>query len=132
MKLDFNQLKRLKDSFHQQFVEGGNLSKQLDDGTMVFSIKFDPHEGSCDVHVKWPYFRNLVANEADCAASFKEISTSPSWIYWTCKVQGITITACMSREDLLHELRTIDAEFSDDDETLVLLALWQELSGWNL
>ena len=132
MKLDFNQLRRLKDSFHQQFAEGGDLSSQLDDGSMVYSIHFDPHESSCKVHVQWPYFRNLVANEADCAASFEECGSDGAvWLYWTCKVQGIVITACMFREDLFQELRAINAEFSETEELPVLLAMWQDLSGWN-
>lgn len=137
MKLDFNQLERLKDSFHQQFAEGGDFSSQMDDGSMVYSIHFDPHEGSCKVHVQWPYFRNLVANASDLLATYTRVQQTDAdkpWLHWTCDVLGVEISTCMDNSIIVKELEALElpyeVDFSDDIENL--FAMWQNHTGWNM
>lgn len=134
MKLDFEQLRRLKESFHEQFQQDGEVSEQLNKGSMVYSLLLDPQDNSCSVHVQWPYFRNLVANEADCPATYsvnRSVVDGESWVHWTCKVLGITINACMYKSDVLYELKQLKmpAEESDIES---LLVMWQNASGWNM
>ena len=134
MKLDFEQLGRLKESFHELYCQDGDICEQLDKGSMVFSIDFDPQCGACRVHMQWPYFRNLVANEADCPATYRVCTTvvdDASWIHWTCRVLGVEITACMSKQDVLRELEMLGVAEAEDSSADIesLLALWQATSG---
>lgn len=139
MKLDFEQLKSMSDSFHKQYIADGDTSEQLDKGSMVYSINFDPVVGACSVHVQWPYFRNLVANESDHLATYSVVqqnSREEPWIHWTCSVLGVKITACMDKNMVLDELKTLEfpagCVICEEDDIESLLTIWQNMTGWNL
>lgn len=139
MKLDFEQLKHLSDAFHAQFTADGDTSQQLGKGSMVYSIDFDPGVGRASAHVQWPYFRNLVANEADHPATYsvvRQTSKTKPWIHWSCTVQGIEIRACMCRDDILKELKSLELpaeyEICKDYDIEALLVLWMNMTGWNM
>lgn len=139
MKLDFEQLRRLNDSFHAQFTADGDLSQQMDKGRMVYSINFNPGEGRASVHVQWPYFRNLVANEAGHPATYSVIQQTPKekpWIHWSCDVQGVEISTCMFKSDVLKEFSALELPESctlcEEDHIESLLVLWMNMTGWNM
>lgn len=139
MKLDFEQLKFVADSFHARFVEAGDTFEQLDKGSMVYSINFDPQDGACRVHVQWPYFRNLVATASDHPATYDVVQSDAgdeTWIYWTCHVIGVKVYACMDKSTVLDELKSLelpkDYEICEDDDIETLLKLWMNMSGWNM
>lgn len=139
MKLDFDQLKRLNDSFHAQYTADGEFFQQMDKGRMVYSINFRPREGQANVHVQWPYFRNLVANEADHPATYSVVqqdSEAEPWIHWTCDVQGIEISACMFKSDVLKEFSALGlpegCDLCEEDHIEALLVLWMNMTGWNM
>lgn len=139
MKLDFNQLKRMGDKFRHDFLEDGDTSEQLDKGSMVYSISFDPQIGACRVHVQWPYFRNLVANESDYPATYsvnQSTSNGETWIHWICHVIGVEVCACMYKSMVLDELKSLelpaDYKICEDDDIETLLKLWMNMSGWNM
>lgn len=138
MKLDFDQLKRLKDSFHAQFTADGALYQQIDKGSMVYSINFTPGEGQAKVHMQWPYFRNLVANEAEHPATYSVVQQTPEeepWIHWSCDVQGVEISACMFKADVLKEFSALELPegciLCEEDHIESLLVLWMNMTGWN-
>ena len=139
MELDFDQLRRLKESFHDQFRQGGAVSEQLNEGSMVYSIEFYPDEGAARVHVQWPYFRDLVANDSDYPATYtvlRDDATKEPWIHWTCSVLTVEINACMYKSTILDELKSVelpeDCELDETDDIEDLLILWMNLTGWNM
>lgn len=138
MKLDFDQLRRLKDSFHEQFYRSGSTAEQLNEGSMVYSIGFDPSEGTAQVHVQWPYFRNLVANESDYPATYRKIENEgqQAWLHWECSVLGVQVVACMERYQIVEELISVQPHLRDypnleqlDIERL--LKVFMDVTGWN-
>lgn len=139
MKIDFEYLNRVANALHKASVEDGDVSQQLDKGSMVYSINLDPAIGQCSVHVQWPYFRNLVANEGDHPASYTRVQQSSAdepWIHWQCDVTGVQIRACMCKSDILRELESLeDGPLNDpfeDEDIEDLLALWMNATGWNM
>lgn len=137
MKLDFEQLNRMKENLHKLFLEDGNTSQQLGKGSMVYSVSFDPGCNTARVHVQWPYFCNLVANEADRPATYsviKQPSDETVWMHWTCFVQGIEISACMNRSDIIQTMQESQVNFhwTDEDNVEDLFKLWQHFTGWNM
>ena len=135
MKLDFEQLRKLSCKIHHDWSEDGDLREQVDKGVMVHSISFEPSTGACRVHVQWPLFRDLVANEGDCPATYSRVQLSPleePWLHWTCSVLGVEIVACMRKADVIKELTAcgdqLNLEAMDIEQ---LLTMWMHYSGWN-
>ena len=138
MKLDFDQLRRLKDSFHEQFRQDGGVDKQLNKGTMVYSIEFNPHEGTARAHVQWPYFRNLVANESDYPATYRTIENEDqqTWIHWECSVLGVKVVSCMERYHIIEEITNVYPAWKDHPnleklDIEQLLKVFMDATGWN-
>lgn len=138
MRLDFDQLKRLKDSFHEQFRQDGEVGKQLNKGTMVYSINFNPSEGTAQVHVQWPYFRNLVANESDYPATYRKIESEDqqAWIHWECSVLGVKVVACMERDQIIEEITNAYPAWKEHAnlekmDIELLMEVFMGVTGWN-
>lgn len=142
MKLDFEYIRGITNKLHEASREAGGHSKEFDEGHVVYSISFDPGAGSCNIHVQWPYFRNLVANEADHPATYTRHDmpeyTTP-WLHWSCDVLGMQIVCCMNKWDIVQELKALiaehpesDYEICEDDDIENLLNIWQNMTGWNL
>ena len=138
MKLDFEQLRRLKESFHEQFRQDGEISEQLDKGSMVYSIEFNPSEGTASVHVRWPYFRNLVANESDYPATYRKIENEgqQAWLHWECSVQGVRVVTCMERNQVVEEITNVYPAWKGHPNLDILnieelLRMFMDATGWN-
>lgn len=136
MKLDFDQLQRMAQKFHQDYQEDGDLWEQLDEGAHVYSISFDPREGQARVHLQWPYFRNQVANEAGhftaCDKLGKDI------LHLTCDSHGVEISTILGRHEIINMLKEHLGdnyeyyEVHEDEDILALFIIWQNLTGWNM
>lgn len=138
MKLDFDQLRRLKDSFHEQFYRSGSTAEQLNEGSMVYSIGFDPSTGTAQVHVQWPYFRNLVANESDYPATYRKVESEgqQAWLHWECSVLGVQVVTCMERDQIIKEITNVYPHLKDHpslEELNIekLLKVFMDATGWN-
>lgn len=138
MKLDFGYISQVSKSLH-------SLSK-LDpkehaEGRYVYEIRFRPSNGTCEIHMQWPMFRNLIANEADRPVEIDRLasSSSPAWLHLTGWVQGIEIRACVDKGEVIDDLKAVfgeypqcDYEICEDDDVLELFVLWQNMTGWNM
>lgn len=138
MKLDFDQLRRLKDSFHEQFRQDGDVGHQLNEGSMVYSIEFDPSKDKARVHVQWPYFRNLVANESDYPATYRKVENEgqQAWLHWECSVLGVQVITCMKRYQIIEEITNVYPAWKDHPnleklDIKQLLKVFMDATGWN-
>ena len=138
MELDFDQLRRLKESFHDQFRQGGAVSEQLNEGSMVYSIGFNPNEGTAQVHVQWPYFRDLVANDSDYPATYRRVENEDqqTWIHWECHVCGVEVVSCMDRHTIINEVTAVYPAWKDHPnleklDIEQLLKVFMDATGWN-
>lgn len=136
MKLDFEQLRKLSCKLHQDWTEDGDICEQLDKGDMVYSISFEPSTGACRAHVQWPYFRNLVANEADHPATY---TTQYDWLHLSCTSHGVEIVTCLEKAEIVNMLKELvaehpegDYEVCEDDDIINLFTIWQNMTGWDL
>ena len=139
MKIDFDYIRKVSDNFKQVCVEDPNA---YDNGRFVFSVQFEPETGLTNVHVQWPYFRNLVANSADAPAVCTKVYTGENmhpWMYWTASVLGCGIVTCVNKFDIIKDLRDLvaehpesDYEICEDDDIENLFSIWQNMTGWNL
>ena len=138
MKLDFDQLRDLGDKMHHDFLEQGDPYEQLDQGEMVYSIEFTPSNGRARVHVQWPYFRNLVANESDYPATYKKVDHTGGelWLSWTCHVCSVEVVTCMDRQDIINDVVAVypawrghpNLQEIDIEE---LVNVYMNATGWN-
>ena len=136
MKLDLDALKQIGLGMQKAYQVDGDLSNQLDKGLHVYSIQFEPSTGRVEAHVQWPYFRNLVANEADHPATYHE---HDSWLHLSCTSHGVEITTCLDKTEVVNMLRELvaehpegDYEICEDDDIINLFTIWQNMTGWDL
>lgn len=138
MKIDFDYLNKIATQLHEAFVEDGG-TEAYTTGQYVYSIQIKPESKRVEVHTRWPYFRDLVANESDCFATYSIISTMDRWMYWQCDIQAVHLVACLSKGDIVRELQELvsehpesDYEICEDDDIENLFTTWQNMTGWNL
>ena len=139
MKLDLDALRQIGRGMQREYQVDGELSNQLDKGLHVYSIQFEPGTGSVSVHVQWPRFRNLVANEADCPATITKVAANNSWLHCSCTSHGVEIHACLNKYEVVDMLKELvaehpegDYEVCEDDDIMALFITWQNMTGWDL
>ena len=135
MKIDFQQINNLAQKFYEDHREDIN---HLDD-RYVYTIEFAPGTGKSRIHMQWPYFRDLVANEASSSVRHSVIRANPNepTLHFECKIQHTLCVAVMLMQNLRAEfelLGLLDEDhpinFNADIEDL--FSLWQHLTGWGL
>ena len=141
MKIDFDYINRVAAKLHEAFVEDGGM-EAYSEGRHVYSLRIEPETKRVEIHVQWPMFRNLVANEADAPATCNKISSVENmdpWMHWHCDVQGVHLTACVNKWDVIQDLKELvsehpesDYEICEDDDIENLFNIWQNMTGWNL
>ena len=136
MKLNLDKLRVLGGTMQEAYQADGDLCTQLDKGSHVYRISFEPISGRVEAHVQWPYFRNLVANEADCPATYHE---HDGWLHLSCMSHGVEITTCLQKTEVVDMLKELvaehpesDYEICEDDDIINLFVIWQNMTGWNL
>lgn len=131
MKLNFDYLHRVADQLHEAYMEDGGEQAYVE-GRHVFSIGICPEAAEVEVHVAWPMFKQLVANEGDEPAKSYRISGQSRALYWTCKVQGVMLRAVLYHYVIVEELKALELPVDTADDIENLLILWQNATGWNL
>ena len=135
MELDLDQLKRMGDTMQVSYQADGDVCAQLDKGSHVYRISFEPSTGRVEAHVQWPYFRNLVANEADHPATY---TVHDDWLHLDCTTHGVEITTCLPKSEVINMLKehlgsNYEAyEVHEDEDVLALFIIWQNMTGWDL
>lgn len=136
MKLDLDKLRVLGGTMKEAYQSDGDIYTQLDKGYHVYRISFEPSTGRVEAHIQWPYFRNLVANEADHPATYHE---HEGWLHLTCASHGVEISACLMKSEVVDMLKELvaehpegDYELCEDDDIINLFTIWQNMTGWNL
>ena len=139
MRLDLDALRQIGQGMQEEYQVDGDLSNQLDKGLHVYSIQFEPRTGRVSVHIQWPSFRNLVANEADHPATITKVEASTSWLHCTCFSHGVEIHACLTKHEVVDMLKALvaehpegDYEVCEGDDILALFTIWQHMIGWDL
>lgn len=138
MNLNFEYLDRVRQ--HLQFQSKID-PKEYAEGRYVYEIRFSPNNGKCEVHMQWPMFRNLIANESDRPVEVDRLAygSGPATLHMTGWVQGIEIRVCVDKYEIIDDLKAIvdehpesDYEICEDDDIAALFNLWQNMTGWNL
>lgn len=136
MKLDLDALKQIGLGMQKAYKVDGDLLDQLDQGLHVYQISFEPSTGRVKAHVQWPYFRNLVANEADHPATYHE---HDGWMHLSCTSHGVEIITCLMKAEVVSMLKVLvaehpesDYEICEDDDIINLFTIWQNMTGWDL
>ena len=137
MKIDFGQISNLAQKFQKDYREDPKGQTTLStDSRHVYSIQFEPDCGASRVHVVWPYFRDLVANEASGPVKSSLVGTDTKTLYLKCMIQHTTCVAVLTMYDLQKEFELLDLpdecnSIDFDGDIRNLLNLWQNLTGWN-
>lgn len=138
MKLDFSYIGRVSKNLHCLSKQD---PKEYAEGRYVYEIRFSPSNGTCEIHMQWPMFRNLIANESDRPVEVDRLAygSGPAVLHMTGWVQGIEIRACVDKHEIIDDLRAVvsehsedDYEICEDDDIAALFNLWQNMTGWNL
>ena len=137
MKLNFEYLDRVRQ--HLQFQSKLD-SKEYAEGRYVYEIRFSPSSGKCEIHMQWPMFRNLIANESDRPVEVDRLAygSGPATLHMTGWVQGIEIRACVDKYEIIDDLKehlgnSYEAyEVLEDEDIMALFTFWQNMTGWNL
>lgn len=139
MKLDLDKLKYMGEQLQSDYQLDGGLYEQLDKGQQVYSIQFEPSTGRVSAHIQWPYFRNLVANEADHPATITKVENRQPWLHCSCTSHGVEISACLDKCEMVDMLKELiaehperDYEVCEDDDIMTLFIIWQNMTGWDL
>lgn len=139
MKLDLDALRQLGQGIQRECQADGDLCEQLDKGQYVYSIHFEPSTGRVSTHIQWPYFRNLVASEADHPATITKVEDSQTWLHCSCTSHGVEISACLAKHEVVNMLKELvaehpesDYEICEDDDIMDLFVIWQNMTGWDL
>lgn len=138
MKLNFDYINRISNNLH----ELSKLDpKEYAEGRYVYEIRFSPSSGKCEIHMQWPMFRNLIANESDRPVEIDHLAygSSPACLHMTGWVQGIEIRVCVDKDEIINDLKAVvdeypesDYEICEDDDIMALFIIWQNMTGWNL
>ena len=135
MKLDLDALKQMGQGMQKAYQADGDVSTHLDKGFHVYRISFEPSTGKVEAHIQWPYFCNLVANEADHPVTY---TTQDDWLHMSCTSHGVEIVTCLERADVINMLKehlgsNYEAyELHEDEDVLALFTIWQNMTGWDL
>lgn len=136
MKLDLDALKQLGQGMQKAYQADGDPCEQLDKGLHVYRISFEPSTGRVEAHVQWPYFRNLVANEADHPAT---CITHDDWLHLSCASHGVELVTYLPKDEVVDMLKELvaeqpesDYEVCEDDDIINLFTIWQNMTGWDL
>ena len=136
MRLNLDALKIASRDMQRMYLDEGDVHTQLDKGSHVYSISFEPSTGRVSAHIQWPMFRYLVANEADHPATCHEHDT---WLHLSCTSHGVEITACLDKSEIVNMLKELvaehpesDYEICEDDDIINLFTIWQNMTGWDL
>ena len=135
MKLDLDALKQIGQGMQKAYQVDSDPCEQLDKGSHVYRISFEPSTGRVEAHVQWPYFRNLVANEADHPATY---TVHDGWLHLDCTTHGVEITTCLPKSEVINMLKEhLGSDYEvyevhEDEDVLALFKLWQNLTGWDL
>ena len=92
--------------------------------------------GIIGCHISWPYFRNLIANEADAPC---EVTKTKNALHLSASVQGIEMVSCVFKQDVVNMLKELVAEHPEgayevceDDDIVAMFIIWQNMTGWDL
>lgn len=136
MKLNLAHIKRMGEALQKDYLTAGDICTQLDKGEHVYRISFEPDTGRVEAHVQWPYFRNLVANEADHPAAYHE---HEDWMLLSCTSHGVKIATVLQKSEVIAMLKELvaehpesDYEICEDDSIINLFTIWQNMTGWDL
>lgn len=136
MELKLDALKRAGQEMQKEYQSDGAVYTQLDKGYHVYRISFEPSTGKVAAHIQWPYFRNLVANEADHPATYHEYD---GWLHLSYTSHGVEISTCLMKSEVVNMLKELvaehpegDYEVCEDDDTINLFKIWQNMTGWDL
>lgn len=138
MKLDFEYIGQVSKNLHCLSKQD---PKEYAEGRYVYEIRFHPSCADCEIHMQWPMFRNLIANESDRPVEIDRLAygSSPAVLHITGWVQGIEIRACVDKREIINELKVAvsehpesDYKICEDDDILALFNSWQTMTGWNL
>lgn len=136
MRLDLDALKITSQDMRRMFLDDGDFSDQLNKGSYVYRISFEPSTGRVEAHIQWPYFRNLVVSEADHPATYHEYD---GWLHLSCTSHGVEITTCLEKAAVVNMLKELvaehpesDYEICEDDDIVNLFTIWQNMTGWDL
>ena len=126
MKIDFNYLNEVAQKLHNDY----NVNS-FDEGTHVYSIKFEPETGKVDTHIQWPMFKAL-AEMTECGnVEVTTIAGSPDSLHLECHIKGVRLTAVLFRHELVKMLEELHVE---EDLTCMsafeLFIKWQSITGW--
>ena len=141
MKLDLDKLRVLGGTMKEAYQTDGDFCTQLDKGSHVYRISFEPSTGSVEAHIQWPMFRNLVANEADHPAviSKHSVDGDQSFLHCSCSSHGVEISTCLHKHEVVNMLKNLVAEHPEsdykvceNDDILILFIVWQNMTGWDL
>ena len=136
MKLSLKHIKYMGEQLQSDYQAAGDICAQLNKGEHVYRISFEPSTGRVEAHVQWPYFRNLVANEADHPATYHEYD---GWMHLSCTSHGVEITTCLEKAEVVKMLKELvaehpesDYEVCEDDDIVAMFITWQNMTGWDL
>lgn len=104
----FEQLKNLGNYLAQQCKED---PEAYFEGRDIYSVQFTPETGKIDVHIQWPAFRDLVsehsAKEVHMTLKPPLAGTGGLWYYVDADIDGVTLSACLWRSDLVPDLQKL-------------------------
>lgn len=121
MKLDLEYVRKVSDHLHQLYCEAGGYNPE----EHVFSLHFEPDNNHVSCHVSWSYFHNLVAGEVN-------VRRAGTALHLTASVQGVTVTACVFRHEIVNMLAELGHEVHKSTDIVTLFNVWQTLAGWNV
>lgn len=130
MKLDLEHIKRIARDFQEQYREDGGEAAYWA-GRHVFTIEFVPETGKTRIHMAWPLFRNLVANEADGPTKISRTEAAHR-LFLECSVQGIECVAIISDDMLQAEYATLGLPQHTYNDMLQSFKEWQTITAWNI
>lgn len=128
MKLDLEYLHKVSNNLHQLYRESGGYNPD----EHVYHVQFEPDHKLIRCHISWPYFRNLIANEADGPTEVHKVQEA---LHLSTRVQGIEMVTCLFKPEvleLLEECPESAQALCEDDDILAMFIVWQNATGWNM
>ena len=132
MKLDLDYLHKVSDNLHQLYREAGDYNPD----EHVYNVQFSPECNDIRCHISWPYFRNLIANEADAPCEMSRVEEA---LHLRARVHGVEMVCCVFRHEVVSMLKELvaehpegDYEVCEDDDIVAMFIIWQNMTGWDL
>ena len=127
MKIDFELLTQVSQKLHESYN-----TDSFEEGTHVYSIRFEPKEGTIVAHIQWPMFKTLAEVTANCPVEVTVIKGGPESLHLKCTIKGVELETCLFKFELVKMLEELHVETDlDSMSVLELLAKWQAITGWN-